>query len=90
MRCPKCRTKSRTKVIDSRLQAGQKVRRRRQCLTCAHRFTTFELPVPVSIAGFYGEGQLKVALKQLTNLAKIKVEVSTIIKKILQGITDSK
>lgn len=32
-----------TKVIDSRLVAdGHQVRRRRQCLTCSERFTTFE------------------------------------------------
>lgn len=32
-----------TKVVDSRTPAdGHAVRRRRQCLSCAHRFTTFE------------------------------------------------
>jgi transcriptional repressor NrdR len=32
-----------TKVIDSRLVAeGNQVRRRRECITCAERFTTFE------------------------------------------------
>jgi transcriptional repressor NrdR len=32
-----------TKVVDSRTAAdGHAVRRRRQCLSCAHRFTTFE------------------------------------------------
>ncbi|WP_212577706.1 transcriptional regulator NrdR, partial [Vibrio parahaemolyticus] len=32
-----------TKVIDSRLVAdGHQVRRRRQCLACSERFTTFE------------------------------------------------
>lgn len=32
-----------TKVVDSRLaEEGAAVRRRRQCLSCSHRFTTFE------------------------------------------------
>lgn len=42
MRCPFCGADD-TKVIDSRLaNEGAVVRRRRECLTCAERFTTFE------------------------------------------------
>ena len=42
MRCPFCGAPE-TKVIDSRLaNEGDSVRRRRECLTCAERFTTFE------------------------------------------------
>ena len=42
MRCPFC-TFEDTKVIDSRLVAeGGQVRRRRECLSCAERFTTYE------------------------------------------------
>jgi transcriptional repressor NrdR len=42
MHCPFC-THEETKVIDSRLAAeGQQVRRRRECLQCGERFTTFE------------------------------------------------
>lgn len=42
MHCPFC-SENETKVIDSRLVAdGYQVRRRRQCLTCSERFTTFE------------------------------------------------
>jgi len=40
--CPFC-TETDTKVIDSRLVAdGGQVRRRRECLSCKERFTTFE------------------------------------------------
>jgi transcriptional repressor NrdR len=40
--CPFCHAEE-TKVIDSRLVAeGAQVRRRRQCLLCHERFTTFE------------------------------------------------
>ncbi len=42
MYCPFCGAED-TKVIDSRLVAdGDQVRRRRECLTCGERFTTFE------------------------------------------------
>jgi transcriptional repressor NrdR len=42
VRCPVCHAVE-TKVVDSRTAAdGAAVRRRRQCLTCSHRFTTFE------------------------------------------------
>lgn len=42
MHCPFCSALD-TKVIDSRLVAeGNQVRRRRECITCAERFTTFE------------------------------------------------
>lgn len=42
MHCPFC-SASETKVIDSRLVSeGAQVRRRRECLVCHERFTTFE------------------------------------------------
>jgi transcriptional repressor NrdR len=42
MRCPFCGAQD-TKVVDSRLFGeGDQVRRRRQCVVCAERFTTFE------------------------------------------------
>ena len=42
MRCPFCGDME-TKVIDSRLaNDGDMVRRRRECLSCAERFTTYE------------------------------------------------
>ncbi len=43
MHCPFCNTDD-TKVIDSRLVAeGDQVRRRRECLACHERFTTYEV-----------------------------------------------
>ncbi len=42
MRCPYCGAQD-TKVIDSRLSGdGDQVRRRRECLVCKDRFTTYE------------------------------------------------
>src|SRR6266508_3926012 len=42
MRCPKCGCQD-DKVVDSRgSREGATIRRRRECLKCAHRFTTYE------------------------------------------------
>ena len=42
MRCPKCGHQE-DKVIDSRAsREGATIRRRRECLHCAHRYTTYE------------------------------------------------
>lgn len=43
MHCPFCGADD-TKVIDSRLVAdGNQIRRRRECLSCRERFTTYEI-----------------------------------------------
>lgn len=42
MRCPKCGY-TESKVVDSRpAEEGASIRRRRECLSCLNRFTTFE------------------------------------------------
>src|SRR6266508_1677534 len=42
MRCPKCGSRD-DKVIDSRQSRdGSSIRRRRECLKCKYRFTTYE------------------------------------------------
>lgn len=42
MRCPKCNFDE-TKVLDSRqTDDGFKIRRRRECISCGQRFTTYE------------------------------------------------
>ena len=42
MKCPKCEHRE-NKVIDSReVREGDAIRRRRLCLNCEHRFTTYE------------------------------------------------
>ena len=42
MRCPKCGHTD-SKVIDSRPSENQEaIRRRRECISCGHRFTTYE------------------------------------------------
>lgn len=42
MQCPSCQF-NQTKVVESRTtEKGQSIRRRRECLRCGHRFTTYE------------------------------------------------
>jgi transcriptional repressor NrdR len=49
MRCPKCGHQD-DKVIDSRsVRNGDAIRRRRVCLKCRHRFTTYEEVVRASL-----------------------------------------
>src|SRR5271169_3646486 len=54
MHCPFC-SHEETKVIDSRLAGeGRQIRRRRECLACSERFTTFEaaeLLLPTVVKG---------------------------------------
>ncbi len=49
MQCPYCDFED-TKVIDSRLSDGKDaVRRRRECLSCGRRFTTYERREPLQL-----------------------------------------
>ncbi|MEN9221352.1 MAG: transcriptional regulator NrdR [Thermostichus sp. BF3_bins_97] len=42
MKCPRC-SKQEIRVLESRsAEAGQSVRRRRECMACGYRFTTYE------------------------------------------------
>jgi len=49
MRCPKCQNNN-DKVIETRIsKEGDVIRRRRQCLECNFRFTTYESIIPADI-----------------------------------------
>lgn len=59
MHCPACRADD-TKVVDSRLaREGASVRRRRHCLSCAHRFTTFERVEEVPLVVIKSNGDIE-------------------------------
>ncbi len=51
MKCPACNsTDLKLKVIDSRpIEEGNSIRRRRECLNCGKRFTTFEVIEAVQV-----------------------------------------
>ncbi len=60
VRCPLCETDD-TKVVDSRsAEDGDVTRRRRECVGCSHRFTTFERAeeIPIFVIKRSGERQL--------------------------------
>ena len=57
MRCPKCMSND-DKVIETRVsREGETTRRRRQCLNCSYRFTTYETVLPVDITVVKNDGR---------------------------------
>ena len=91
MHCPFCSAVD-TKVIDSRLVAeGNNVRRRRECITCAERFTTYEAAAlvmpPIITAGGVGEpfnedkmtaGLMKALEKRPVSIERVEEAVTKI------------
>ncbi len=56
MQCPYCDFED-TRVIDSRLSEGKDaIRRRRECLSCAKRFTTYERREPLRLVVIKRDG----------------------------------
>jgi transcriptional repressor NrdR len=59
MRCPHCKALE-DKVVDSRLaEGGISIRRRRQCLSCGGRFTTFERSEPAGLRVLKRSGEIE-------------------------------
>ena len=57
MKCPYCGFEE-SKVIDSRpTDEGEKIRRRRECMSCAKRFTTYEIIESVPIVVVKKDGK---------------------------------
>jgi transcriptional repressor NrdR len=57
MRCPFCHTGD-SRVIDSReLSGGDAIRRRRECVRCGRRFTTYERVEPVALVVVKKDGR---------------------------------
>lgn len=91
MHCPFCATQE-TKVIDSRLVAeGHQVRRRRQCLDCLERFTTFEtaelvMPRVIKTDGSrepYHENKLRAGLMRALEKRPVSTEqIETLISQL--------
>jgi len=95
MKCPFCGAAD-TKVIDSRLAAeGEQVRRRRECVECTERFTTFEgaelvMPSLVKSDGVrepFNEDKLRAGVRRALEKRPVSVEdIETLIAKIKQRI----
>ncbi len=100
MQCPFCYAAD-TKVTDSRLVGeGQQVRRRRECIVCAERFTTYEIvelsfPRLIKKDGSYVQfeeeklrsGILRALEKRPISLAKIDEFINKILSK-LRGFSE--
>ena len=97
MRCPKCGCQD-DKVIDSRSsREGATIRRRRQCIACAFRFTTYE---EVERAGLlvlkrdgrheeFSKEKLLSGLKKACQKRPISPKtIEDLVEKIVNDITD--
>lgn len=98
MRCPFCGAQD-TKVIDSRLAGeGDQVRRRRECLVCAERFTTYEsaeLNLPRVVKGdgrrvpFDGKklrvGMMKALEKRPVSTDQVDAAVARITRRLMSS-----
>lgn len=72
MRCPYCQHTD-SRVLESRsTEAGQSVRRRRECLQCKHRFTTYERIefVPITVIKRGGERESFDSFKLLRGIIR--------------------
>ena len=95
MHCPFCNAND-TKVIDSRLVGeGAQVRRRRECLVCNERFTTYEtaelvMPRIIKRDGSrhpFDEKKLRVGLQKALEKRSVSVEqIETAIEQIMHAM----
>lgn len=93
MHCPFC-TAIDTKVIDSRLSPeGDRVRRRRECINCGARFTTYEvaeLVMPAIIKQddrreAFNEGKLRAGMMRALEKRPVSIEqVENALQRILR------
>ena len=94
MRCPKCMSND-DKVIETRVsREGETTRRRRQCLNCNYRFTTYETVLPVDITVVKNDGRREEfnpeKLRTGINMACWKRSVSQdVVDKIVGDITNA-
>ncbi|MBS7286111.1 MAG: transcriptional regulator NrdR [Kiritimatiellae bacterium] len=95
MKCPKCYSDD-DKVLDSRsAREGAAIRRRRECLVCGHRFTTYEEVDRDEVTVIKRDGRRQMferakihkAIRQACGKRKISDEqVRTIIDSVVAGI----
>lgn len=98
MRCPFCATHD-TRVIDSRLASeGDQVKRRRECLSCKERFTTYEiaelaLPKIIKRDGareVFDEGKLRAGMLRALEKRPVRSEdIEGAVSKIKREMTAS-
>ncbi|MDR1300250.1 MAG: transcriptional regulator NrdR [Candidatus Nomurabacteria bacterium] len=82
MHCPKCGCKD-SKVVESR-DTGEAVRRRRQCLKCRHRYSTYERVEKMNLAVIKRSGS-----RELFDRDKLKRAIHQSVGKFLHGETET-
>ncbi len=97
MRCPFCSAQD-TRVIDTRLaDEGDQVKRRRECVVCKERFTTFEivelsLPRIIKRNGAreaFDERKLRAGMQRALEKRPVKVdEIEAAISRIKKALLD--
>ncbi len=94
MHCPFCEAPD-TRVVDTRLTADGKVRRRRECVRCKERFTTYEtaelnLPRVVKRDGRrepFDEGKLRAGLSRALEKRPVEsARVDAAVQRIVTGL----
>jgi transcriptional repressor NrdR len=87
MKCPFCNS-AETKVIDSRAaQRNNAIRRRRECLDCSHRFTTYEYVVEYPLTIIKNDGRREEYDRQkLFNSVKIACNKRPVSREKLEAI----
>lgn len=89
MRCPYCQHTD-SRVLESRsTESGQSVRRRRECLCCKHRFTTYERIefVPVTVIKRDGKRESFDRSKLLRGIVRA-CEKTGILQRRLEALVD--
>lgn len=89
MRCPSCQHTD-SRVLESRsTEAGQSIRRRRECLHCKHRFTTYERIefVPVTVVKRDGKRESFDRSKLLRGIVRA-CEKTGILQRRLEALVD--
>ena len=71
MKCPNCGS-TKDKVIDSRPTENSSIRRRRECLACGHRFTTYEIidTIPIYVIKKDGKREIYDRNKLMSGMIK--------------------
>jgi transcriptional repressor NrdR len=95
MRCPFCSVQD-TKVVDTRLvDEGDQVKRRRECLVCKERFTTFEvveltLPRIIKRNGArqsFDESKLRAGMQRALEKRPVNADAEAAISRIKKALT---
>ncbi|MFM8905327.1 MAG: transcriptional regulator NrdR [Verrucomicrobiota bacterium] len=95
MQCPRCRHED-TKVLETRLgKGGQSIRRRRECLACAHRFSTVEEILRDGLVVVKRDGtredfdiaKIASGIRKATDKRPVEVErINLLISEVVEGL----